>query len=520
MSKYKAIVWKIWIILLLVGILFVRIWHISKTPGLFSDEAMGGYNSWSLANYGTDMWGNHNPVYLIAWGSGMNVLYPLIAVPFIKIMGLSVFSYRLPMIIISTLVAVFSYFSFRKAQWSRWKISLTMVSVFLSPLMIMISRTAVESNLLPYLFILLFDVSLFLLNTQSEVGKRASLIGLVLVFGAMAYTYSSVWFVLPFLVLGVVGLLLKRHVISFKEALVSFVMLAIFVSPLLAFVARNYLHVPIKHFLFFSIPQLFELRSDASLVHGGIRDIISNMLQNMSMIYQGFDNHIWNSIPGISSFFGTLIMFSAVGFLWAIKKWRDSEYAILIIMFLSAVPLSVLITPSLTHQFSLIPTLLILEGIGFALVAESNVGQQFAKILSIILLIQSVMFVSAYQGSTLKNDDGNIVTPLYLKSYLAQQKGETYFSGTNNPYIYQMFYDPLNPKLFYSDSLISRSAFSNVSRINKRYYDLDNHKIVEKIKKDGLVAIVPIQQGKEILEIDKTISIHVVGRFYIMGERK
>lgn len=189
-------------------------------------------------------------------------------------------------------------------------------------------------------------------------------------------------------------------------------------------------------------------------------------------------------------------------------------------MFLSAVPLSVLITPSLTHQFSLIPTLLILEGIGFAVVAESNVGQQFAKILSIILLIQSVMFVSAYQGSTLKNDDGNIVTPLYLKSYLAQQKGETYFSGTNNPYIYQMFYDPLNPKLFYSDSLISRSAFSNVSRINKRYYDLENHEIVEKIKKDGLVAIVPIQQGKEILEIDKTISMHVVGRFYIMGERK
>ena len=67
-----------------------RIYKFNSVLGLDMDEAMGAVNSWSLGKYGVDYFNLvHNPIYLFAWGSGMNILYPLLTVPFIKMFGLS-----------------------------------------------------------------------------------------------------------------------------------------------------------------------------------------------------------------------------------------------------------------------------------------------------------------------------------------------------------------------------------------------------------------------------------------------
>lgn len=61
--------------LLLIGlIIFVRAYKYSTGMGLDLDEAEGGYNAWALANYGVDEHLASWPVYLSAWGSGMNIL--------------------------------------------------------------------------------------------------------------------------------------------------------------------------------------------------------------------------------------------------------------------------------------------------------------------------------------------------------------------------------------------------------------------------------------------------------------
>jgi hypothetical protein len=48
-----------------------------------------------LAETGQDLWGNILLAYFLAWGSSQNVLLPYLAVPVIKVFGLSVFSIRL-----------------------------------------------------------------------------------------------------------------------------------------------------------------------------------------------------------------------------------------------------------------------------------------------------------------------------------------------------------------------------------------------------------------------------------------
>ena len=88
---------------LAVGI-FVRVWRFGAVPGgLNQDEAFAGYEAWSLLNCGTDSAGYRFPVYLTAWGSGMNALNSYLMIPFIAMFGLEVWVIRLPQLIVACL---------------------------------------------------------------------------------------------------------------------------------------------------------------------------------------------------------------------------------------------------------------------------------------------------------------------------------------------------------------------------------------------------------------------------------
>lgn len=105
--KNRSMRTKITLGIIMLLVVIVRVYRFWSTMGLDVDEAMGGYNAWSISKYGVDMTLKHMPVYFYAWGSGMNALYLYITVPFIKMFGLSVFSYRLPMVVISILAAFY-----------------------------------------------------------------------------------------------------------------------------------------------------------------------------------------------------------------------------------------------------------------------------------------------------------------------------------------------------------------------------------------------------------------------------
>lgn len=67
--------WLIVAAIMLVGIL-VRLLFVGRYPaGLNQDEASAGYDAFAVLNYGIDRNGIHNPMHLIAWGSGQNMAY-------------------------------------------------------------------------------------------------------------------------------------------------------------------------------------------------------------------------------------------------------------------------------------------------------------------------------------------------------------------------------------------------------------------------------------------------------------
>lgn len=98
----------LYIVILLVGV-FARIYRFGSAPGgINQDEAFAAREAWSLLHYGTDSFGYPWPMYLTAWGSGMNVWNTILMIPFIAILGQHTWVFRLPQVIIAiaTIIAV------------------------------------------------------------------------------------------------------------------------------------------------------------------------------------------------------------------------------------------------------------------------------------------------------------------------------------------------------------------------------------------------------------------------------
>lgn len=71
--KDRSLKTRLILFVLMLLIVFVRVYKFWLTMGLDLDEAMGGYNAWSISKYGVDMMFKPMPVYFYAWGSGMNI---------------------------------------------------------------------------------------------------------------------------------------------------------------------------------------------------------------------------------------------------------------------------------------------------------------------------------------------------------------------------------------------------------------------------------------------------------------
>ena len=158
MSKIKSFIGRrrepILFLLILLAAMAVRLVMFGSHPaGLNQDEASIGYDAWSLLHYGIDRKGYTLPVQLVAWGSGQNVLYAYLSMPFIALFGLNVFSVRIVNLLFSLVTVVAVYFVVRR--WKGIKTGfIAMALVAAAPWNIMLARWGLESNLFPAMFTL------------------------------------------------------------------------------------------------------------------------------------------------------------------------------------------------------------------------------------------------------------------------------------------------------------------------------------------------------------------------------
>ncbi|MCM1541599.1 MAG: glycosyltransferase family 39 protein [Blautia sp.] len=193
MSKIKRFLFQHKVILsIMLLAACARFINLAGLPdGVYQDEAYGAYNTWSIMTAGIDSRGYHAPVYFVAWGSGMNVLYAYLALPLFRLFGASVGVFRLPQAFIS-LAGVFAFYILGRELFDKKMGYFMAFALAINPWSIMNARFGLESTLAPGM--ILFALTFLVLALKKN--KRYLLLSAVFM-AASLYSYALTWIALP-----------------------------------------------------------------------------------------------------------------------------------------------------------------------------------------------------------------------------------------------------------------------------------------------------------------------------------
>lgn len=330
------------LLILLLGV-FLRIYQFGTLPiGLNQDEAFAGYEAFSLAHFGVDSAGYHNPVYFVSWGSGMNVLESYLAIPFVWLFGLSVYTIRMPQLICGILSLPVLYLLLKEVTGNKRTALIGMGILAISPWHIMLSRWGLESNLAPAF--LLFGLYFFV----KGVKKNVYFIFSAICYGLALYAYAITWAVVPLMVAGsCLYLLWSKTKFSRKYAISFILILFVMALPLILFMLVNNGVIPEIKTDFISVPKMLVMRDSeikfSNLFNGEHYYNLMNLLikQNDGLEHNSTEFGLFYrfSVPFIFVGMGVLLL----NFLRNLRKKTYHAETFLLIALVSALAVSLML---------------------------------------------------------------------------------------------------------------------------------------------------------------------------------
>lgn len=251
--------------------LLIKLIYVFNIDGYNQDEISQAYDAYSLLNYGVDRTGYTFPIYSLSWGSGQNVLYMYILIPFIKLFGIDIFIIRFPMIIISML-AMYYFYKLLKLFLSERAAMGGLIFYCLLPWNYMGSVWAVESNLFPFMIIIGFY---FIVSSYK---KPINFIIGTVIFGFSLYSYAISYIAIPSILICCYYLMIKYKKVNWKYFFIGNFLLFLLALPLVIFLFINFFDLPEIRTSFFSIPKLTFFRTDELMGISNILNITSLML--------------------------------------------------------------------------------------------------------------------------------------------------------------------------------------------------------------------------------------------------
>jgi len=211
------------ILLLATGLRFVALEQVP--PSLNVDEAVNGYEAYSLLKTGRDEWGNAWPVTIRAFNDYRRPAIVYSAIPFIAILGLTIFGVRATAAVWGLLTVLFTYRLARDMLGRRTGL-LAGLMLAVSPWHLALSRSGREATVAIFTIVLGVWCGWRWFRTR----RRAWMIGASLAFGLSLYTYNTTQAFTP-LMLAACGLILARQLWRHRQT----IPLAVLVLALVAF---------------------------------------------------------------------------------------------------------------------------------------------------------------------------------------------------------------------------------------------------------------------------------------------
>ena len=292
---------------------FARLWRFGKVPGgMNQDEALAAYEAWSIFTTGMDTAGYRFPVYLTAWGSGMNALETYLMIPFVALFGLKSWAVRLPQLL-TALLSLPAVYGIGKRLWDRRTAYVAMLLLAVCPWHILLSRWGLESNLAPGF--LLFGLLFFLRSLEDS---RYILLSAVF-YGLSLYAYAAVWPILPFLLLAQGIWAVRCGALRANGRLLAAVLiLAMLAAPLLLFLAVNLGWIEELRGSLLSVPKLLVLR-DGELSASHIPENLENLI---GILWRQSDGLLWNYGGWFGLLYPISLPFTVLGVLSSLREKR------------------------------------------------------------------------------------------------------------------------------------------------------------------------------------------------------
>ncbi|MBR1456468.1 MAG: glycosyltransferase family 39 protein [Oscillospiraceae bacterium] len=376
-SLYRAAFW----LILLLGAT-VRIYRFGTAPaGLNQDEAFAAYEAWSLLHGGTDTAGYAWPVYLTAWGSGMNALETYLMLPFLALFGRQVWAVRLPQLLVGLLSipalcdAVRRTADRESALWAALLLAIC-------PWHVLLSRWGLESNLAPGF--LLFGTAAFLRGLED--GRFLPLSGLL--YGLSLYAYATLWPVLPAVLLCQGAYCARRGKLRIDRwLLLALLLLFLLALPLLLFLAVNLGWMGEIRTPYLSVPKLLYLRAGEL----SLRRIPENLGNLAAILWTQSDGLPWNSAGAYGLLYPLAAPFVLLGLLRCLARLRTArrrfEPAVLLLLWLLAgVAVGALMEVNVNRVNLIFPPLIILAAVGLRWFAVLFRGRATPLLLAAWLL--------------------------------------------------------------------------------------------------------------------------------------
>ena len=227
----KIFNWKIALILVILLASFLRLWQLGNIPaGTPDDEASYIYNSYSIWHTGRDILGNFLPLSFNAHSSQSPVEVYLTA-PFVGLLGLSLFSARLPAALLG-IGSVFLIFLITDLLFKNERLSV--ISAFLlsiSPWALQINRGLWDSDFALFFFMLATYIFIKYINSKKFIW---SIVPFFLAF----YSYHGFkvfyLFLIPLLVF-----LFRKELLVRKTQLIIFIAAFVFTIGSFIFVMQT-----------------------------------------------------------------------------------------------------------------------------------------------------------------------------------------------------------------------------------------------------------------------------------------
>ncbi len=357
----------------------LRLWQLGGEPkGFYSDEALYGYEAYSLLTTGKDQFGHPWPLSIAGFGDYRPAFYIYATIPFIKFLGLTEFATRLPSTL-SSIATLIVLFLFTQEITHNKKIALlTMLLFSISPWSIYFARMAHETNLMTFLIL-----SGIYILWRYQGSTWATVIKISLFIAAM-YTYHTARVFIPLFLIFTVFLFHKEAFQHKKQLLIGFVLFIMLLLPMFKEFSGEGL-ARVKGISFWTDPGLLSSINEqrGMATQKGMPSIIAKIIYSKVTIYpqvfvknylthfspsflllKGDSNGIYN-IPNTGILLWIEPLLIIVGFIFLWKRQKEFFWWFLVIITIGLIPDSLTrLSPSSARIQVVEPFVAVISGIG------------------------------------------------------------------------------------------------------------------------------------------------------------